>query len=81
MGILTNRVDEAFLKLKDGNFADFVKQIAFVSDVNYRFHFDIVMDRIEHNLDLIKSVKVNMKSKVVKSNKNFISINIIEAKK
>ena len=54
MGILTDKVDNAFEKLRQGNFNEFVREIADAGDVRYAGHKHIVMMRIEENLDRIK---------------------------
>ena len=54
MGILIDRVDNAFKNYKKGNLRAFVKEISNVSDVRWGFHKDIVDREIDRQLKALK---------------------------
>jgi len=54
MGILIDKVKEAFEMYKAGNFRGFVKGISDVSDVRWENHKTIVDDEIDKQLTALK---------------------------
>lgn len=56
MGILREKVKEAFREYKKGNLEQFVLLIAEVSDVGWEWHKRIVIDEIRIQLKLLEQI-------------------------
>ena len=76
IGILRKRVIEAFEKLKEGDLGKFVRIIADVGDVRYRWHKNIVLEEIENQLKELCSEKKYCKNIIQQHKKNMILENL-----